>query len=427
VISNWLSTALARRNIHYGWVMVAVTFFTALITAGTVGAPGVFIVPLQREFGWSAAEISSALSIRFILFGLMAPFAAALMNRYGLRNVTLAALLIVASALVASLAMTKVWHLILLWGVVIGIGTGLTALVLGATIAARWFSARRGLVVGILTASVATGQLVFLPLLAGVTERMGWRVALLLVCAMLALAAFAVAMVMRDRPSDVGLRPFGEKGKEPLPPPPPSDAPIAAAALGTLGDAARTRVFWILFATFFICGASTNGLIQVHLIPMCLDFGIPQVQAASLLAAMGVFDFFGTIFSGWLSDRYDNRWLLFWYYGLRGLSLLLLPFSDFSFYGLSLFAMFYGLDWIATVPPTVRLTAQRFGPERANLVFGWIFTGHQLGAAVAAFGAGLSRTLLATYLPAFFIAGLLCVAAALIALSISRTAKPALA
>ena len=427
MISNWLSRLLARRNVHYGWVMVAVTFFTALITAGTVGAPGVFIVPLQREFGWSAAEISSALSIRFILFGLMAPFAAALMNRYGLRNVTLAALLIVASALVASLAMTQVWHLILLWGVVIGIGTGLTALVLGATIAARWFKERRGLVVGILTASFATGQLLFLPMLASVTERMGWRVALLLICAMLALAAFAVLMVMRDRPSDVGLRPFGDPGMEPLPAPPPSNTPIAAAALSLLADASRTRVFWILFATFFICGASTNGLIQVHLIPMCLDFGIPQVQAASLLAAMGIFDFFGTIVSGWLSDRYDNRWLLFWYYGLRGLSLLLLPFTDFSFYGLSLFAMFYGLDWIATVPPTVRLTAQRFGAERANLVFGWIFTGHQLGAASAAFGAGLSRTLLATYLPAFFIAGLLCVAAALIALLISRTAKPALA
>ena len=427
MISNWLSSVLARHNIHYGWVMVAVTFFTALITAGTVGAPGVFIVPLQREFGWSAAEISSALSIRFILFGLMAPFAAALMNRYGLRNVTLAALLIVGSALVASLAMTKVWHLILLWGVVIGIGTGMTALVLGATIAARWFSARRGLVVGILTASVATGQLVFLPLLASVTERMGWRIALLLVCAMLALAAFAVLLVMRDRPSDVGLRPFGDQGKEPLPAPPPSNAPIAAAALSALADAAGTRVFWILFATFFICGASTNGLIQVHLIPMCLDFGIPQVQAASLLAAMGVFDFFGTILSGWLSDRYDNRWLLFWYYGLRGLSLLMLPFTDFSFYGLSLFAMFYGLDWIATVPPTVRLTAQRFGPERANLVFGWIFTGHQLGAACAAFGAGLSRTMLATYLPAFFIAGALCVVAALIALAISRTPKAATA
>jgi MFS family permease len=320
--------------------------------------------------------------------------------------------------------MTQVWQLMLLWGVVIGIGTGMTALVLGATIAARWFAARRGLVVGILTASVATGQLVFLPLLASLTERMGWRVALSLVCVMLGIAAFAVAMIMRDRPSDLGLRPYGDNGTQPLPAPPPSNAPIVAAALGALRDAARTRVFWILFATFFICGASTNGLIQVHLIPMCLDFGIPQVQAAGLLAAMGVFDFFGTIVSGWLSDRYDNRWLLFWYYGLRGLSLLFLPFTDFSFYGLSLFAMFYGLDWIATVPPTVRLTAQRFGPERANLVFGWIFAGHQLGAGVAAFGAGLSRTVLASYLPAFFAAGALCIVAALIVLAISRHAKP---
>jgi MFS family permease len=424
MISSWLSAALARRHIHYGWVMVAVTFLTALITAGTVGAPGVFIVPLQREFGWSTAEISSALSVRFILFGLMAPFAAALMNRYGLRNVTLSALLIVGCALVSSLKMTQVWQLMLLWGVVIGIGTGMTALVLGATVATRWFTARRGLVLGILTASVATGQLLFLPLLASVTEKMGWRIALSLVCVMLALAALAVLLVMRDRPGDVGLRPFGDEGKEPLPAPAPSSGPIVTAALGSLRDASRTKAFWILFATFFICGASTNGLIQVHLIPMCLDFGIPQVQAASLLAAMGVFDLFGTMFSGWLSDRYDNRWLLFWYYGLRGLSLLMLPFTDFSFYGLSLFAMFYGLDWIATVPPTVRLTAQRFGPERANLVFGWIFTGHQLGAAFAAFGAGLSRTVLATYLPAFFFAGALCVVAALTVLAISRAPKP---
>jgi MFS family permease len=424
MISNWLSAALARRNIHYGWVMVAVTFFASLISAGTVGAPGVFIVPLQHEFGWTTAEISSALSIRFILFGLMAPFAAALLNRYGLRNVTLSALLIVASALVASLGMTKVWQLMLLWGVVIGIGTGMTALVLGATIAARWFAARRGLVVGILTASVATGQLVFLPLLAAITERMGWRIALALVCVMLGVAATAVLLLMRDRPGDLGLRPFGDLGTQPLPAPPPTTAPIMAAALGTLRDAAKQPVFWILFATFFVCGASTNGLVQVHLIPMCLDFGIPQVQAASLLAAMGVFDFFGTIVSGWLSDRYDNRYLLFWYYGLRGLSLLFLPFSGFSFYGLSLFAMFYGLDWIATVPPTVRLTAQRFGPERANLVFGWIFAGHQMGAGFAAFGAGLSRTLLASYLPAFFVAGALCVIAAAMTLLISRPVKP---
>jgi MFS family permease len=425
MISNWLAGVLARRNIHYGWVMVGVTFLTALISAGTVGAPGVFIVPLQHEFGWTTAEISSALSIRFILFGLMAPFAAALLNRYGLRNVTLLAQLIVVSALVASLAMTKVWQLMLLWGVVIGIGTGMTALVLGATIAARWFAARRGLVVGILTASVATGQLVFLPLLADLTERFGWRIALALVCVMLGVSACLVVLLMRDRPSDIGLRPFGDTGTEPLPAPPPNTAPILAAALGTLRDASKTRAFWILFATFFICGASTNGLVQVHLIPMCLDFGIPQVQAASLLAAMGVFDLVGTITSGWLSDRYDNRLLLFWYYGLRGLSLVALPFTDFSFYGLSLFAMFYGLDWIATVPPTVRLTAQRFGAERANLVFGWVFAGHQLGAGSAAFGAGLSRTVLATYLPAFFAAGALCVFAALIALAISPRPKSA--
>src|SRR5437764_7859256 len=426
MISNWLAAALGRRNIHYGWVMVGVTFFAALVSAGTVGAPGVFIVPLQQEFGWSTAEISSALSIRFILFGLMAPFAAALLNRYGLRNVTLAAQLIVVSALLASLAMTKVWQLMLLWGVVIGIGTGMTALVLGATIASRWFSARRGLVVGILTASVATGQLVFLPLLASLTERYGWRVALGLVCVMLCVSAFAILMIMRDRPSDFGLRPFGDEGIAPLPAPPPSNAPILAVALGTLRDSSKSSVFWILFATFFVCGASTNGLVQVHLIPMCLDFGIPQVQAASLLAAMGIFDFFGTIASGWLSDRYDNRKLLFWYYGLRGLSLLFLPFSNFTLYGLSLFAMFYGLDWIATVPPTVRLTAQRFGPERANLVFGWIFAGHQLGAGAAAFGAGLSRTIYATYLPAFFVAGALCIVAALIVLAISRP-KPKVA
>ncbi len=424
MLSNWLAATLDKRGIHYGWAMVALTFFTALVTAGAVGAPGVFIVPLQHEFGWSTAEISSALSIRFILFGLMAPFAAALLNRYGLRNVTLAAQLVVVSALVLSLGMTQVWHLVALWGVVIGLGTGMTALVLGATVATRWFTERRGLVVGVLTASTATGQLVFLPLLAKITDQYGWRVGLSLMCVLLGVSAFAVLLLMRDRPSDLGLRPYGDKGIEPLAVAPATKAPIMAAALGTLRDASQSRVFWILFATFFICGASTNGLVQVHLIPMCLDFGIPQVQAASLLAAMGIFDFFGTIFSGWLSDRYDNRWLLFWYYGLRGLSLVSLPFTDFSFYGLSLFAMFYGLDWIATVPPTVRLTAQRFGPERANLVFGWIFAGHQLGAGAAAFGAGLSRTLLASYLPAFFVAGALCLIAAVLSISIVRQPKP---
>lgn len=427
MISGWLSTELARRNIHYGWAMIAVTFVTALVSAAAVGAPGVFIVPLQKEFGWSTAEISSAMSVRFVLFGLMAPFAAALMNRYGLRNVTLTALTVIVASLILSLGMTQLWQLVALWGFAVGVGTGMTALVLGATVASRWFAARRGLVIGILTASAATGQLIFLPILSGITAQVGWRWALALMCVMLAIAAIGVLLVMRDRPSDLDLRPFGDTGTDPLPAPAPSHAPILAAALGALRDAAKTRVFWILFATFFICGASTNGLIQVHLIPMCLDFGIPEMQAAGLLAAMGVFDFVGTIASGWLSDRYNNRYLLFWYYGLRGLSLLALPYTDFSFYGLSLFAMFYGLDWIATVPPTVRLTAATFGAERAGLVFGWIFAGHQLGAAAAAFGAGLSRTVLLSYLPAFFAAGALCIVAAVIVLAITTDKKPATA
>lgn len=425
MISSWVSARLATRNIHYGWVMVAVTFLTSLVSSASVGAPGVFILPLEKEFGWTTTQISSALSIRLLLFGLMAPFAAALMARFGLRNVVVSALSIIVAGLVASLAMTQAWHLIVLWGFVVGFGTGLTAMVLGATVATRWFVARRGLVVGILSASVATGQLIFLPILAHLTEAHGWRVALATMCVMLCLAALTVALLLQDRPSDLGLRAFGENPETPPAAPATPPGSMISTIFTVLRDAAQTRVFWILFGTFFICGASTNGLVQTHLIPMCADFGIPATTSASLLAAMGIFDFFGTIASGWLSDRYDNRWLLFWYYGLRGLSLLFLPFTDFSFYGLSLFAMFYGLDWIATVPPTVKLTAKHFGPERAAMVFGWIFVGHQLGSATAAFGAGLTRTLLESYLPAFFAAGVLCIIAAAAVLLLRRGAAPA--
>lgn len=418
MISDWLCGVLARRGIHYGWAMVAVTFLTALITAASVGAPGIFIVPMQMEFGWNTLEISSALSIRFVLFGLMAPFAAALMNRYGLRTVTITAILVIMVALLLSLSMTNVWQLVALWGVAVGIGAGMTALTLGATVASRWFSHRRGLVIGVLTASTATGQLIFMPILANITDHYGWRWALMLMSVMLAVAGFAVLMIMRDRPGDMGLRPYGHTGDAALATPPLSAASIFAASLNTLRDAAKTRVFWILFSTFFICGATTNGLVRVHLIPMCGDYGISQVKAAGLLAAMGVFDLIGTVASGWLSDRFDNRRLLFCYYGLRGLSLIALPFTDFSIFGLSVFAVFYGLDWIATVPPTVRLAASRFGAERAGLVFGWIFAGHQIGAAVAAFGAGWSRTALLSYLPAFFTGGVLCLIAAVTILSV---------
>jgi len=419
--SSALSASLAGRNIHYGWVVVAATFLTMLVTAGAVGAPGVLIVPLEREFGWDNAQISTALALRILLFGLFGPFAAAFMNRFGVRRVVICALILIGAGFLASLAMTRVWQLVLLWGVVAGVGTGLTAIVLAATVATRWFTARRGLVVGLLSASSATGQLVFLPLIAALTERFGWRAALIFVCGLLAFAALVVAALMRERPGDLGLPPYGESAVLP--------APVAGAGLVSLllvpllalRDAARTPIFWVLFATFFVCGASTNGLIQTHFITLCGDYGLAPVAAASVLAMMGAFDFAGTIGSGWLSDRFDNRWLLFWYYGLRGLSLLFLPFTDFTFYGLSLFAVFYGLDWIATVPPTVKLTADRFGRERAPIVFGWIFAGHQIGAATAAFGAGFSRTEFSTYLPAFFTAGLLCLGAAALVLTIAKS------
>ena len=412
MVSTGLAAFLARRNIHYGWVVVAVTFLTMLVTAGAMGAPGVLIVPLEHEFGWANAQISTALAIRLLLFGLFGPFAAAFMNRFGLRRVMISAAVLIVTGLIVSLAMTQVWQLVLLWGFVVGIGSGLTAIVLAATVATRWFTQRRGLVVGLLSASSATGQLVFLPLIAELTERFGWRIALVFVCALLVLAAMTALALMRDRPSDVDLPPYGETAVTPPPPAGVGLLSLLSSPLTVLADVARVPLFWVLFATFFICGLSTNGLIQTHFITLCADYGLAAVTAASVLAMMGAFDFVGTIGSGWLSDRFDNRWLLFWYYGLRGLSLLFLPFTDFSFYGLSLFAVFYGLDWIATVPPTVKLTADRFGRERAGIVFGWIFAGHQIGAATAAFGAGFSRTEFSSYLPAFFIAGAMCLIAA---------------
>jgi MFS family permease len=416
-----LAGFLARRNIHYGWVVVAVTFLTMLVTAGAMGAPGVLIVPLEHEFGWDNAQISSALALRLLLFGLFGPFAAAFMNRFGLRRVMIAAAALITAGLLASLAMTQVWQLIVLWGLVVGVGTGLTAIVLAATVATRWFTQRRGLVIGLLTASSATGQLVFLPLIAELTERFGWRLAIVFVCGLLVVAAAVALLLMRDRPSDLNLPPYGETAV--LPPPPPAARGLLSlftSPFEVLREGARVPLFWILFATFFICGCSTNGLIQTHFITLCGDYGLAPVAAASVLAMMGVFDFIGTIGSGWLSDRFDGRWLLFWYYGLRGLSLLYLPFTSFTFYGLSLFAVFYGLDWIATVPPTVKLTAERFGRERAGIFFAWIFAGHQIGAATAAFGAGFSRTEFSSYLPAFFVAGALCLLASALVLTIAR-------
>lgn len=416
----------ARQGVHYGWVVVSVTYLTMLVTAGAVGAPGVLIGPLQAEFGWSTSDISSAFAVRLLLFGLMGPFAAAFMNRFGVRRVAATALTLIAAGVLGSFAMTQVWQLFLLWGVVVGFGTGLTAMVLGATVATRWFSKRRGLVIGLLTASSATGQLVFLPALASLTEALGWRSALTFVLGMLILTAVIVLTLMRDRPSDIGLAPYGADAPVATPAGPTTFKAMLASPIVALKDASRSSTFWVLFGTFFVCGASTNGLIQTHFVSLCGDFGIVPVAAAGILAMVGIFDFAGTVGSGWLSDRFDARKLLFWYYGLRGLSLIYLPFTSFSFYELSLFAVFYGLDWIATVPPTVKIAADRFG-ERANLVFGWVFAGHQLGAAFAAWGGGFTRTAYQSYLPAFFIAGVLCLIAALAIVAVREPREPALA
>jgi len=413
-------------RVHYGWVIAGVTFFTMLATAGAMGSAGVMIVPLEHEFGWSDAAISGALAVRLVLFGLMGPFAAAMMNRFGVRPVVLAALGLIASGLFLSFWMDRLWELFLCWGVMVGLGTGMTALVLGATVATRWFAKRRGLVVGLLTASNATGQLVFLPILARVTEAAGWRPALLVVAAILAVAFLLVALLMHDFPADRGLMPYG--GREIVQPARPEGGFLQAALqpVRVVREAAVHQVFWVLFLTFVVCGLSTNGLIQTHWIPLCGDFGVAPVAAACMLAVIGCFDFLGTVGSGWLSDRFDNRLLLSAFYGLRGLSLIYLPFSHFSFWALSVFAIVYGLDWVSTVPPTVRLVAAEFGAARANVVFGWVFAGHQIGAAMAAFGAGAVRTGFGTYLPAIVTAGSLCLAASVLVMGLPGRRREAI-
>jgi len=419
VIAQLTTTLLQRRSIHFAWVIAVVTFLAMLTTSAALGLPGAMLQPLSKEFGWTTDQLSSVFAVRFALFGLLGPFAAIFIARFGLRRIMVTAACLIAVAMVLATGVTQLWQLFLLWGIVLGCGSGLTALVLGAMVANRWFTTNRGLVVGLFAASTATGQLLFLPAAAWIIEHVGWRYAVLPIVAACAVVCVLATLFMRDHPQDVGLRPFGEPADQQQ----AASTPLPMSLWGPftiLAEVSRNRTFWILAASFFICGLSTNGLLQTHFISLCGDNGLSAVPAASVLAMMGAFDLIGTTLSGYLSDRYDNRKLLFWYYGLRGLSLFWLPFSTFTLYGLSLFAMFYGLDWIATVPPTVKLAAQAFGKERAGLVFGWIFAAHQLGAATAAYGAGLTRTLLLTYNPAIFAAGAACLMAAMLVMRARR-------
>lgn len=428
MLAQLVTASLNRRGIHYAWVIAAVTFVAMLTTSAALGLPGAMLQPLVKEFGWSTDQLSSVFAVRFALFGLLGPFAAIFIARFGLRRIMVVAASFIATAMVLATQVTQLWHMFLLWGLVLGCGTGLTALVLGAMVASRWFTERRGLVVGLFAASTATGQLIFLPIAAWMIENLGWRYAVIPVFTACVLVAVLATLFMRDHPRDVGLRSYGEPEGTPQDAAPAAPAPLNLwGPFQVLREASRNRTFWILAGTFFICGLSTNGLVQTHFISLCGDNGLSAVPAASVLSMMGAFDLFGTTLSGYLSDRFDNRKLLFWYYGLRGLSLFWLPFSTFTLYGLSVFAMFYGLDWIATVPPTVKLAAQEFGKERAGMIFGWVFAAHQLGAATAAYGAGLTRTLLLTYNPALFAAGAACLVAAGLILMVARPARAAVA
>ena len=413
-------------KLHYAWIVAGVTFVTLLAAAGARATPGVILLPLGNEFQWSRATVSSVVSINIFLYGLIGPFAAALYQRFGLRRTMLAAMALLAGGYGLSTLATAYWQFVVLWGFVVGAGSGMAATVLGAAVANRWFTERRGLVMGVLTASTATGQLVFLPWLAtAVTKHGDWRAAPWIVAGATVAVMPVIWFFLRDDPREVGRRPYGETGEAAsaaggMRGANPAGNP-ATRALAVLVEAARVRDFWLLAGSFFVCGASTNGLIGTHLISAAFDCGIPEVRAAGLLAMMGVFDLVGTTASGWLSDRYNCRYLLFGYYGLRGLSLLFLPQALLGpAAGLGVFAVFYGLDWIATVPPTVRLTGEVFGREQASIVFGWVVAAHQVGAAFAAFGAGAIRTQFGDYAPAFIGAGGLCVMAAVAVLPIAR-------
>ena len=414
-IASW-----TKQRFHYAWMVIAVTFLIMLVTAGIRATPSVMMVPLEQGFGWSRTTISMALAINLALFGLMGPFAAAAMQRFGMRRTVLAALTVLAIAVALSGKMHAAWQMVLIWGVLVGSATGATSTTLGAVVVNRWFSQHRGLAMGILTASSATGQLAFLPLMAWVAEHRGWQTLVLLVALAAAIVLPIVALLLPEKPSAIGLRRLGEADDAAADAAQSNANPIVIA-FAALKKASTFGDFWLLFFTFFICGASTNGYIGTHFIAMCGDYGLSEVRGAGMLAMMGVCDLVGTTLSGWLSDRFNNRVLLFWYYGLRGLALIFLPFAfGYQYLGLPLFGLFYGLDWIATVPPTVRLTTDVFGSRDAPVVFGWVVAGHQLGAAFAALGAGMLRSTLGTYTMATMISGGLCVVGAILVLRINR-------
>lgn len=404
-------TGRRRPRVHYAWVVFAVAFIALLGAAGFRSTPAILIDPLHEEFGWGRGVIGAAVSVNVLLFGFIGPFAAALQSRYGLRRVTVTALIVISLGALATTRISSPWHLYLLWGVVVGAGSGCMATVFASTVASRWFVNRRGLVTGALTAATASGQLVFLPVLTRIADTYGWRwVGFVIAICALSVAPL-VAVLLRNHPSDVGLLPVGAASDYVAPP--AVDRPVKSA-FEALREARQSHIFWVLAGSFVVCGLSTNGLIQTHFLSAAHDHHITATSAASYLALIGLFDVAGTVASGWLTDRHDPARLLVAYYALRGVSLLVLdPVLSTRGWGLAGFMIFYGLDWVATVPPTVALCIDRFGVTRGPLVYGWVFAGHQTGAAIAAWGAGWMRDATGSYKPSFVVAGGFCIAAAI--------------
>ncbi|MEH7255555.1 MFS transporter [Neobacillus niacini] len=409
------------KRIHYSWFILAITFFSIIVAGIVMSSSGVFIDPFEKEFGWDRSVIALAFAISLFLYGISGPFMAALLEVIGLKKMMLVSMTTLLIGIILTFIMNQSWQLIIIWGVIIGLGASLFLTVVSPYVANHWFVKRRGLAVGILTASTATGQLILLPVLATIIENDSWRIAMGLIMILSIIMLIIIFLFMKNTPKDAGILPYGLEQEIQKSTKGQKENPIVIAFKG-LFQAVKVKEFWLLAGSFFICGLSTNGLIGTHFVSYCISFGIPLVTAASFLSFMGIFNLVGTTLSGWLSDRFDNRWLLFWYYGFRGASLVFLPFAlnEGSIPMLMIFTVFYGLDWIATVPPTISISRQIFGMKKSGIIYGWIFASHQAGAAVAAFGGGLIYRFFSSYTWAFFLAGVFCLLASLFVIIIKK-------
>ncbi len=403
------------QKLYYGWVVVAVTSIVLLVSFGIRSSPSVFMVSLESDLGWSRSAISVAVSLGLIILGITSPYGGMLVGRFGPKRMTVIALLMMGVTLLLSSQMNQLWQLNVMWGGFLGLSGGLAGSVLSATVSNRWFVKNRGLVTGIFGAATSAGQLVFVPVLTAMLLSFGWRNSTAAMGVFILIVLIPVIFLFKDDPADVGLLPLGATA--------PISKSQAGAETGLMARSVRSPDFWLLCVSFFICGATTNGIIGTHLIPYAIDCGIPQGTAAGVVALLGSMNFVGTLASGWLTDRYDPRKLLFFYYGFRGLSLFLLPFVTDPL-GLSVFAVIFGLDYISTVPPTIAIAADTFGRRNAGIIYGWAFCAHSLGAALSAYLGGVTRDMLGNYGPAFVAAGILGICAAVLVMRITRHAPP---